>query len=145
MRYISKVGVIISYTQWYVSETTQDYIYVIRSCTYMSHVGVLISFFCQYVLHYFLGRSYPYAIRINFRDDKKSRLKYWQCVTKVQGTKRRLVNEGKEEYMAVENKIVMSIGQKYVNWYVVCSCVIKYLVLLVSAYSSTSASICRGS
>ena len=64
------------------------------------------------MLHYFLGRSFPYAIGINFRDDKKQSLEMLVVRdNKFREPKGGWLKEGRE-YMVVENESDMSIGKK---------------------------------
>ena len=71
------------------------------------------------MLHYFLGRSFPYAIGINFRDDKKQSLEMLVVRdNKFREPKGGWLKEGRE-YMVVEKKVpcqfvkIMSIVQKF--------------------------------
>ena len=67
------------------------------------------------MLHYFLGRSFPYAIGINFRDDKKQSLEMLVVRdNKFREPKGGWLKEGRE-YMVVENKSAMSIGKKIMS------------------------------
>ena len=64
------------------------------------------------MLHYFLGRSFPYAIGIKFRDDKKQSLEMLVVRdNKFREPKGGWFKEGRE-YMVAENESAMSIGKK---------------------------------
>ena len=146
MRYISKVGVVISYTQWYVSATTQDYIYVIRSCTYMSNVGVLKFRSCvRMCFIIFQGDHFLMQQELTLETTRNSRLKCWQCVITNSGNQKEAGQRKEENIWLLRTKAPCQLVKNYVDCSEICCCVINYLVLLVSLSSSTSSSTSRGS